>query len=481
MQKLGLIDADWELSPQHGDWDKVEHKAWEARCMEVYAAMIYRMDQGIGRIVETLKKTGQYDNTLILFLQDNGGCQEGVGRNGNSKRPAKATLPKIADDAIRLDVIPKQNRAGVPTLQGTGVMPGPEDTYIAYGIDWANVSNTPFREYKHFVHEGGISTPLIAHWPQGISRKGELETQPGHLIDLMATCADLAQAQYPKSLKGEMIQPMEGVSLAPAFSGKSLNRPDAIYWEHEGNRAMRDGEWKLVAKENEPWELHNMKADRTEMHDLAKEHPDRVADMSRRWDAWAKRASVLPLGAWRGKKQADSPRDFSPKTSFRLKPGANLSRKKAPYVVGRSVSIKAQLAGPAGEGVIVAQGGSADGYSWYLKDRKLSVAARHGGKLSIIASEAAIPSDARVLELEYSADGTIEMKADGEVLAAGKVPGAMPRMPIDGLQVGRDAKGAVGPYASPFAFEGTIESVTLELQSPPAPPTKARGNRPRRG
>lgn len=301
MQELGLIGEDWKLSPQKGDWDNIRHKEWESRCMEVYAAMIDRMDQGIGRIVQTLKDTGDYENTLILFLQDNGGCQEVVGRSGEGKRPAKATLPKIAEDAIRLDVVPKQNREGVPTLQGRNVMPGPEDTYIAYGINWANVSNTPFREYKHFVHEGGISTPLIAHWPTGISRKGELERQPGHLIDIMATCVDLSGAEYPLRSGEEKIQPMEGVSLKPAFAGQSLNRPQPLFWEHEGNRAVRDGEWKLVAKENKPWELYHMTTDRTELNDLSQKYPDRVKTMSQQWDDYAKRAAVLPLGAWSGK------------------------------------------------------------------------------------------------------------------------------------------------------------------------------------
>ena len=301
MKELGLIGSDWELSPQKGNWKNVKHKEWEAACMEVYAAMIDNMDQNIGRIVETLKATGNYENTLILFLQDNGGCQETVGRKGDGKRPAEATLPPIAKEAVRLDIVPKQDRAGVPTLQGPNVMPGPAETYIAYGINWANVSNTPFREYKHFVHEGGISTPLIAHWPKGISRKGELEPQPGHLIDIMATCVDLAQANYPAKASGHPIQPMEGVSLTPAFSGKSLGRKEPIFWEHEGNRAIRAGRWKLVAKENQPWELYDMETDRTEMHDLTAKFPERVAEMSHQWDTYAKRAAVLPLGAWSGK------------------------------------------------------------------------------------------------------------------------------------------------------------------------------------
>jgi arylsulfatase len=182
-------------------------------------------------------------------------------------------------------------------------MPGPEDTFVAYGRDWANVSNTPFREYKHWVHEGGISTPLIVHWPEGIpkNRNGKLEPQPGHLIDLMATCVDVARASYPKELAGNKIKPMEGVTLQPAFLGKPLKRKEPIFWEHEGNRAIRDGKWKLVAKENQPWELYDMEKDRTEMHDLAERYPKRVNTLADAWDAWATRANVLPLGAWRNR------------------------------------------------------------------------------------------------------------------------------------------------------------------------------------
>lgn len=178
------------------------------------------------------------------------------------------------------------------------MLPGPEDTYIAYGLNWANVSNTPFREYKHFVHEGGISTPLIAHWPKGIARRGEFEPQPGHLIDIMATCVDLSGATYPPTLRSEPIQPLEGRSLAPAFAGKKIER-DAIFWEHEGNRAIRVGDWKLVAKEDKPWELYDLAADRTEQHDLAAAQSERVQRLAAKWDEWAKRANVLPLGTWR--------------------------------------------------------------------------------------------------------------------------------------------------------------------------------------
>ena len=155
-------------------------------------------------------------------------------------------------------------------------MPGPASTWISYGQAWANTSNTPFRYYKHFVHEGGIATPLIAHWPAGIRRHGELEEQPGHLIDIMATCVELSGAKYPREFRGNVIRAMEGRSLVPAFRGQAICR-DAIFWEHEGNRAIRIGKWKLVAKgPRGPWELYDMEKDRTEMHDLAAAQPERT-------------------------------------------------------------------------------------------------------------------------------------------------------------------------------------------------------------
>ncbi|MDX1928280.1 MAG: arylsulfatase [Pirellulaceae bacterium] len=295
MKQLGLLDPRWPVSPQAGNWDEAEHKEWESRCMEVYAAMVDCMDQGIGRLMETLKTNGQMENTLVLFLQDNGGCAEGMGRNGEFKPRADGpTLSPLAKDYLQTDMIPKQTRDGYPVRQGKGVMPGGPDTYIGYGRNWANVSNTPFREYKHWQHEGGISSPLIAHWPAGIDRAGQLETSPAHLIDIMATCIDLAGAAYPTEFAGQTIQPLEGVSLAPAFAGQRLSRSQPLFWEHEGNRAIRAGDWKLVSKHPGVWELYNMVADRTETHNLAAEQPEKVQELAGLWDAWAAKVGVLP-------------------------------------------------------------------------------------------------------------------------------------------------------------------------------------------
>lgn len=295
MKELGVIKQEAEMSPRAGDWSKVKDKKWEAACMEVYAAMVDNMDQGIGKIVKTLKQKGEFDNTLIFFMQDNGGCAEAGGRGDKlNPRKDKPTLDPIpADEQLYFGSRPKQTRDGWPVRVGH-VMPGPADTYIGYGKNWANVSNVPFREYKHWVHEGGISTPLVVSWPDGIKAKNELRHQPGHLIDIMATCVDVAGATYPKKYKEQDIKPMEGKSLATAFAGKEIER-EAIYWEHEGNRAVRVGKWKLVSKgRNGKWELYNIEADRSELHDLAEKQPKRAEELAKMWQTYAERANVIP-------------------------------------------------------------------------------------------------------------------------------------------------------------------------------------------
>ncbi len=256
MIDMGIVDKRWPLTPRDEEapaWVTVaDKKAWDRR-MAVYAAQIDRMDQGIGRILRKIREIGVEENTLIMFLSDNGGCAEVVDRG----------------------------RPGVP--------PGLPDSFMSYGMPWANASNTPFRLYKRWVHEGGVATPFIAHWPSMIKQKDAVTHQVGHLIDIMPTCIDVAGAKYP----GEPIQPVEGKSLLPVFQGKSVG-DRKLYWEHMGNRAALEGNWKLVSRYPGKWELYDLEADRTEMNDLAARMPDKAAQLFRDYNIWAQRCGVAP-------------------------------------------------------------------------------------------------------------------------------------------------------------------------------------------
>jgi arylsulfatase len=459
-KQLGVIDAKWTLSPTVGDWEKVEDKKWEARCMEVYAAQVDRMDQNVGRIVAALEKNGQLENTLVLFLQDNGGCAETIGRDGNATRSDRPTLPVLSADALMREVRPKQTRDGFPLLGGHGVMPGPEDTFISYGEGWANVSNTPFRLYKHFEHEGGISTPFIAHWPAGISaaRWGAVENQPAHLIDIMATCVDLAGAKYPAQNGGEIITPMQGVSLRAAFGGGAVKREAPIFFEHEGNRAIRDGKWKLVAKKpGGKWELYDTEADRTEMNDVAAAQPEIVKGLMAKWETWGKSAGVLP---WPWKPQYGATADG--KSRFELKQGDDLSGDDAPEIAHHTIAIHVEIMEAASDGVLIAQGGSSEGYSLYMKGGRPFFATRHGGKLETISAADALPAGAAKLAATLAADGTMKLDVGEKNVAAAK-SSLFKKEPKDGLQVGADKNGAVGEYTAPFEFKGKLGAVTLDL------------------
>lgn len=288
MAGMGLINSSWELSPRDPDilpWEEVENKEWWAACMEVYAAMVDRMDQGIGKILLALEETGQLDNTLIFFLQDNGGCHE-----------------VLTDKWPRSLHFPSYQKNGNPILRGNDVrvMPGPENTYMSYSAEWANVSNTPFRLYKHYIHEGGIATPLIVFWPAGIQQPPRTTNQLGHIIDIMPTCVEVGRASYPMIFNGEQIKPMEGQSLVPVFHNQTFDHAP-IGWEHEGNRGFRDGKWKLVERKNPgaEWELYNLETDRTEQYNLAGKYPHITQSMVQKYEEWANRVGVV---VWRDRK-----------------------------------------------------------------------------------------------------------------------------------------------------------------------------------
>lgn len=263
MAEMGLIDPAWALPPRDAetaDWHEVDQEDMDRR-MAVYAAQVDRMDQGIGRILDAIDATGNAENTLVLFLADNGACHEG-GATGFDNR-------------------------------NNGLPAGGVDSYMSYGRSWASASNTPFRMYKHWTHEGGIATPLIAHWPEGIAARGTLNHEPGHIIDIMATCVELAGATYPETRNEKPITPLEGNSLHPLFQGRARVPHQALFWAHSGNRAVRQGDWKLVApKDGGPWELYNLREDRTETRDRTADHPEKAAELRTLYEAWAERCGV---------------------------------------------------------------------------------------------------------------------------------------------------------------------------------------------
>lgn len=308
LKKLGIINGNCVLSDRTASvpaWENEPMKAWQVRQMEVYAAMIDAMDTGVGRIIDALEKKGELENTIIVYLHDNGGCAEPQGSDVREVplTEEQKVIKPWSVDSVFLGKRPVYSRDGRFVRSGRGVMAGGPDTWMAYCEEWANVSNTPFRLYKHYTHEGGIATPLIVHWPEGIKVKGELRTQNSHLIDIMATLLDITKATYPGVYNGNTIQSYEGVSLVPAFSNQPLKR-DLIFWEHEGNRAIRVANWKLVSKTQKTkkftmsdenlWELYDMENDPSETNNLVSKYPEKVKQLAALWEKEALRTKAKP-------------------------------------------------------------------------------------------------------------------------------------------------------------------------------------------
>jgi len=279
MNSKGLFQTNWQISPRdtsvHG-WGDEKNKDWEARKMATYAAMVDRMDQSIGTLIAALKRLDQYENTIIFFLSDNGGCAEFMAEDGWAK-----TYPDYTHDGRK---IVKGNRPDV--------MPGDATTYQSYDKPWANVSNAPFRLYKHYVHEGGISTPLVVHWPSGIKHPQTIH-EPAHVADILPTILAATGANYLKELGGHEIQPVQGESFLSALLEKSWKREQPIFFEHEGHCAIRQGEFKLVRKFDHDWELYDMTTDRTELKDLAGKHKPLEDELTQKFEAWAMAHGVM--------------------------------------------------------------------------------------------------------------------------------------------------------------------------------------------
>ncbi|WP_129669373.1 arylsulfatase [Phytoactinopolyspora endophytica] len=288
-RKLGVVSEQAELSPRDPQvpaWEDAEDRDWEQRRMEVYAAMVEVMDRGIGRIVDELRATGELDNTVFVFLSDNGGCAEEVP-------------PRLGAD-VHLPgpkVIPTATTDGRDVYVGRHPehMPGSEDTFMFCGPPWANVSNTPFRFHKRWTHEGGVASPFIVHWPRGLGESaGTVCDAPHYLPDVMPTLLEITGAQYPHEFPSRDPLPLEGMSMLSSLRGAPRDDERCQFYEHLGNAAVRRGRWKLVREYPADWELYDTDSDPTELHDVAEEHPELVRELAHEWAAWSARCGVVP-------------------------------------------------------------------------------------------------------------------------------------------------------------------------------------------
>ena len=283
---LGLVPASWKLSPYPDSvrpWAQDSLKDWQAERMAVYAAQVASIDRSTGRIVDALKKSGKMENTLILVLSDNGAAPDGglvpsdPGFFSLSEPPGKWRL----------------NGKDIPLRSGPDNPPGPPDSFQAYGLAWAIMSNTPFRDTKLTGYEGGIRTPLIAEWPAGIDAHGKIVNDIGHVIDLMPTFLELAGGVYPSDLNGRKPLPLDGYSLAPVLSGESIAKRDYLAWKVPQNCVLLSDHWKIISKDGStPWELYDLANDGTETKNLADQYPDVVRKLSEKWQEWAKSCNL---------------------------------------------------------------------------------------------------------------------------------------------------------------------------------------------
>ena len=283
LKSEGVLDEKWEISPRDADsppWEEVDDPDWQDIRMAVYAAQVDRVDQGVGRILAALRSVGADDNTLIMFMSDNGGCAEFLAEDGSTPQPARYG---------------GVNPDGTPVVVGNvqGLRPGGAQTFMSYDLPWANASNAPFRRFKRWTHEGGISTPFIMSWPARISEPGIVHS-PTHLIDIMPTCLDAAGASHPTERAEQQTIPLEGESMLPAIERRDWARERPIVWEHEGSRAVRQGQWKLVSAIGGGWELYDMERDRTELDNLYTRNSPKAQELESVYAAWAERCGVLP-------------------------------------------------------------------------------------------------------------------------------------------------------------------------------------------
>ncbi|MEM6689496.1 MAG: sulfatase-like hydrolase/transferase, partial [Planctomycetota bacterium] len=466
MKEIGLADESWKLTersivPVDRDdiangypgqpnpaWDSLPEDRREdlARRGAIAAAMMHHVDEGIGRLVADLKANDELDNTLILFMSDNGACYEwgpfgfdGASRRGNTK---------------------------LHTGDELASMGGP-GTYHSYGSAWANLGNTPFQLYKHFCHEGGNCTPLVAHWPAGIKDPDRWVRDPVALMDVMPTLCEVSGAVYPDEFDGNVITPVSGKSLKPIFAGANVIEPRLIFAEHQKARSVRRGQWKAVWSKRMPkeiaWELYDIQADRCETMDLAQEHPDIVKELEAEWIAWAKKvhaepyigASVVPDANGKPARGKRTNQDQAAASPAKSPQGQPFIKK-----VELTIEAKFKTDSPASSGVIVCHGGNQHGYSIYLDKGNLIFAVRRKGKLTT-TEPLAIKEDSASFKATLDGDGKMELVVEGRPVRLANAGGLIDVQPVDLLSIGFDDRTSAAAYKAPNRFAGSVTNVTI--------------------
>ncbi len=489
LQSIGLADDTWTLTERSlvpmdtseiaNGYEGQQNPAWNdlpadrredlAHRMAVFAAMVTHVDEGVGRIVTELANHGELDNTLILFTSDNGACYEWgpLGFDGPSRKGG--TKLHIGDE--------------LATMGGPG-------TYHAYGSGWSNLGNTPFRLYKHFTHEGGVCSPLIAHWPRGITQPNRWVHDPVHLIDVMPTLCEVAQATYPATFAGHDITPVEGISLVTSLAGAPLPAR-SIYYEHQEARAIRRGDWKAVWSKRMPfepsWELYNITQDRCETRDLSSQHPDKVRELSEAWLEWARKVNVYPFykddrtsdTGPRGKMPAAG--DTTPKSTQRSTARSTEGGTAAvnPSLAQRAFTLTCDVtpAVQATDGVIVSHGGDRHGYAVYVQEGQVVFGVRINRQLVEVRG-GTVPRAPFALAASLLANGEMQLVVNGQEVGRGNASGLIPVDPVDPQCIGRDEQSRVGSYDDPFPYPGRVTNVQftagVATSSPsgdePAPP-----------
>jgi arylsulfatase A-like enzyme len=506
---IGLLPADAELSPRDPDvpeWDSLsnDERRLYSRMMEVYAGFLSHADHHFGRILDTLERIGELDNTLIMVISDNGASAEGGVSGSFNEMLFFNNIPESFE----------QNLEKIDDLGGT-------KSYNHYPFGWTWAGNTPFRRWKRETYRGGATDPFILSWPAGIAARGEIRQQYAHAIDMVPTVLDALGIEAPEAVRGVQQSPVEGVSFTHTFdAADAATNHETQYFEMFGHRSIYHDGWRAVCPwpapnfteaarlgrslgdpitpevleelDREGWELYRIAEDPTESHNVAADHSDRLQELIALWWQEAEKYKVLPLdGSVQARLAAERPQTSKPRTRFVYYPGGSVVPAfAAPPVFNRPYSIEADVELPNGDaaGVIVAQGGDAGGYSLYVDGGRVRYVYNYAGRDRFeLESPEALPVGRHTLRYEFEPTGEPDLKAgkgvpgraqlyvDGDLVANTEFPHTTPLIfELEGLSCGYDygAPAAEG-YESPFPFNGTIHSVTFDLSGDLIPDDEA--------